>query len=302
MPSVSVVMPLFNKEAYVVQAIGSVAAQSHADFELIVVNDASGDCGAELARRYPDPRVRVIDLAVRSGAAVARNAGILAARAPLIAFIDADDLWEPHFLKTMLSLYRRYPHAGLFAAAYDTQRRGVKRRVRIRGLPRGRFEGLMPNYFKSVLGPIPVISSAVMIPRAVFSDIGLFAPGRRLGEDQDMWCRVALKYPVAYSVRRCAVYRLGVPDGLCESTTVTEPYPVMCTVRRALAEHPQYGGWLRRYFAKLSIDYAVHLIRGFALAAARAALKAAGFWMPGHRLRAEYYFLRAAWDCRRRRA
>lgn len=300
MPSVSVVMPLYDKAAYVVQAIDSVAAQSHADFELIVVNDASGDCGAELARRYPDSRIRVIDLAARGGAAAARNAGVRAARASLIAFIDADDLWYPHFLKNMLSLYGRYPHAGLFAAAYDTQRGDVKRRARIRGLPGVRFEGLMPNYFKSVLGPVPVISSAAMVPRAVFSDIGLFAPGRRLGEDQDMWCRIALKYPVAYSARRGAAYRLGVPGGLCESTTVTEPYPVMQTVRRALTEHPQYGGWLRRYFAKLSIDYAVHLIRGSALTAARAALKAAGFWMPGHRLRAEYYFLRAAWDCRLR--
>ncbi len=298
MAFVSVVIPLYNKRDDIAQAIRSVLAQSHADFELIVVNDASTDGGAEKARGFSDARVRVIDLDRRGGAAAARNAGINAARYSLIAFLDADDVWYPHFLETALSLYERFPQAGLFGTAYDIASGGRIRGANIKGMPRG-FEGVLKDYFNTVTGRMPVISSAVMVPRAVFERLGGFADNHRLGEDQDMWCRIALAYPVAYSMRRCAAYRIDAANSICRDSTVTEPYPVILTVERALKSGMGPCGRLKKYLSKLYIDYAVHLIRGFEMSGARAALKNAGWRIIRDRLRAEYYYMRTRLKMRR---
>jgi glycosyltransferase involved in cell wall biosynthesis len=92
-PAVSVVVPLYQTERYIGEAIGSVLAQSFTDFELIVIDDGSTDSGPAIARAFNDPRLRVITQTNR-GLAGARNAGIQHARATLIAFLDADDRWH----------------------------------------------------------------------------------------------------------------------------------------------------------------------------------------------------------------
>ena len=101
-PSISVIVPAFNARQTIVQTLASVAAQTLADFEAIVVNDGSTDGTGDLAREFAmqHPQFRVIDKA-NSGVADARNAGIRAAQAPLLAAIDADDLWHPQFLEKM---------------------------------------------------------------------------------------------------------------------------------------------------------------------------------------------------------
>src|SRR5947207_6163834 len=100
-PRISVVLPVFNREQRVAQAIDSVLAQDFEDFELIVVDDASTDRTAEVARGYDDPRIRVVGQKRNRGSNAARNAGIKAAKAPLIAFLDSDGIFLPHMLSTV---------------------------------------------------------------------------------------------------------------------------------------------------------------------------------------------------------
>lgn len=96
-PRVSVVMPVYNVAAHVAQAIESVLAQTFDAFELIVVDDGGTDDSMDIVRGFADPRIRIVAQANR-GLAGARNTGIAAARAPLVAFLDSDDRWRPEKL------------------------------------------------------------------------------------------------------------------------------------------------------------------------------------------------------------
>ena len=98
MPRVSVVIPLYQTEIYIEQALRSVLAQTFDDFEVLVIDDGSRDRGPEIARSFSDPRVKVISQENR-GLAGARNSGIRLAVGEFVALLDADDLWEPEKLE-----------------------------------------------------------------------------------------------------------------------------------------------------------------------------------------------------------
>jgi glycosyltransferase involved in cell wall biosynthesis len=97
-PRVSVVTPLYNKAPTVLAAARSVLGQSYRDWELIVVDDGSTDTGPSLVAGLGDPRVRVIAQA-NAGPGAARNRGLAASAAEYVAFLDADDEWDPDFLR-----------------------------------------------------------------------------------------------------------------------------------------------------------------------------------------------------------
>lgn len=104
MPRVSVVMAVHNEERYVDRAIRSVVRQGLADWELVIVDDASTDSTPQLLQTYTDPRIRVITLTTNSGPGAARNLGIDFAKAEWIAFLDGDDEYEPERLSVLHEL------------------------------------------------------------------------------------------------------------------------------------------------------------------------------------------------------
>lgn len=97
---VSVVMPVFDAQAWLGRSVGSVRSQSWPHWELLAVDDCSRDCSLDLLRQMAadDPRIRLLPQARNVGVAAARNAGIEAARGRYIAFLDSDDWWEPQKL------------------------------------------------------------------------------------------------------------------------------------------------------------------------------------------------------------
>ncbi len=102
---VSVIMPVYNAEAWLQRAIDSVLTQSHSELELIAVDDGSSDGSLRKLDAYAltDSRVRVIRQSINGGVAAARNAGIAAAHGEYIAFLDADDWWHPAKLERQLA-------------------------------------------------------------------------------------------------------------------------------------------------------------------------------------------------------
>ncbi|HEY6545475.1 MAG TPA: glycosyltransferase family 2 protein [Dokdonella sp.] len=106
---VSVVMPAWNAAGTIARSIESVLGQRHAQFELLVVDDASTDATAQLVDGYAmaDARVRLIRQPANGGVAAARNTGIAAARGEYVAFLDSDDWWHPAKLERQLAQMRR---------------------------------------------------------------------------------------------------------------------------------------------------------------------------------------------------
>jgi glycosyltransferase involved in cell wall biosynthesis len=117
-PAISVILPVHNRAGLLPRAIASVVEQSLADFELIVVDDGSTDASLDVARSSDDPRIRIIELHQNRGGNVARNEGIRAARAPLIAFLDSDDAYLQQKLERIVSIFDERPGLDLLVDSF----------------------------------------------------------------------------------------------------------------------------------------------------------------------------------------
>lgn len=107
---ISVMMPAYNAEKYIAEAIESVLAQTYPNWELLIVNDGSTDATAVVASRYPDPRIRLIHQA-NGGEAAARNTALQQMRGEFLAFLDADDAFLPEHLATTAVYLQTNPDA-----------------------------------------------------------------------------------------------------------------------------------------------------------------------------------------------
>ena len=140
MPYASIIVPAFNAQATVRATLTSLTAQSHADLEIIVVDDGSTDDTAVLAQQVAatDPRIKVVRQANR-GLAGARNSGLAVAQGAVIGFCDATDLWMPDKLATHVAHLRAAPEVGLsYSGAREIDGQGMATgrtlRPRLRGI------------------------------------------------------------------------------------------------------------------------------------------------------------------------
>ena len=218
----SVIIPLYNKAPYVRKALETVCAQTYRDYEIIVINDGSTDNSAIEAEEYlrtTDGIDYKIITQPNAGVSAARNNGVAQASGEYIAFLDADDWWEPTFLEKMLQLIEDYPEAGLYASNYIYYKPG-KTRVAVNNIETGYF-----NYPKSYYegGAMPVTSISVVIPRDVYHEMRGFPFGIKLGEDFLLWAKIALQYPVAFLNEPLAWYNNDVPANLRATRNLHHP-------------------------------------------------------------------------------
>ena len=202
----SVIIPLYNKEKSVRNAIESVLAQTIPDFELLVINDGSTDKSRSVITSIKDNRIRIIDKP-NGGVSSARNKGILSAKYKYIAFIDADDYWETDFLETIKDLIIGYPDAGGYGTAYV-----CKFEDTVTNIFSVKKRGIVNDFFKQVYnGPI-LHASSVCIKRDTFNSIGYFDERISRGEDYDMWARLARESSIAATPAPKVWYRLDAEN------------------------------------------------------------------------------------------
>lgn len=217
---ITIVIPTYNRQSLLREALESVARQTFTAWRAVVVDNDSSDETEAMMTRWDDPRVMYIRQSNR-GPSGGRNTGIAQAQTPWIAFLDSDDLWDPDYLAEGMDYVRRHPGQGIYAS------RGQYFRLR----PNGRIEelGLTPapdltqtmarrllcegNFFPT---------SSVLVATEAIRGLGGFDPALGRSEDTDMWMRLALRHPGAHlpSVRvHCRVHenQTQVPEDRLEN-------------------------------------------------------------------------------------
>lgn len=199
LPLVSVIMPAYNAEKYVLEAIRSIFDQDYEPVEVLLVDDGSRDGTVERVRRET-PQVQIIRQA-NAGVAAARNTGLRHARGELICFLDADDGWFPGKLMAQVDYLQQYPEVGLvFHRWWVWKPDETGAYIGPLGLPvpvPGEIDPVRSGWiYPQLLLDCIVHTSTVMMRRQVFEEIGFFDITLIVGEDYDYWLRVSRKYKI----------------------------------------------------------------------------------------------------------
>ena len=181
MPRVSVIIPAYNAEAFVAEAVESVLAQTYQDFEIIAVDDGSTDGTVSVLKQYP--QVKLIEKP-HSGIAETRNAGLKAACGELVAWIDADDRWRKDKLAKQVAYLDAHPETGMLYTRYWN----------FTDLPE---ESLSPEQ-RFLLGKeISRSMATTVIRKVLFDRFGLFDTSLVYSEDSEWMLRVLIRCPGA---------------------------------------------------------------------------------------------------------
>lgn len=195
----SVIIPYFNKAAYIIRCIDSVLNQTVGDYEIIVINDGSTDNGVKLiSDKYKD------SIAIYSqknqGVSVARNNGIKQAKFDYIALLDADDCWHPQYLESMLWILQHEKEVKIIGAHYSRKNNFFQRKYYT--LPYFKFG----DYFKDAIRNTYFTSSSSVIEKKFFEENNGFNTILQKGEDIDVWFRIIKSGGNAFYINHTLVY------------------------------------------------------------------------------------------------
>jgi glycosyltransferase involved in cell wall biosynthesis len=222
-PEVSVIIPTYNRRAMLLEAIDSVLAQSAQVFELIVIDDGSTDGSAEyLASLAETIRFERID---HRGPAAARNRGVAIARAPLVAFLDSDDLWAPMKLKRQLAFMRANPGCAISQTGEIWIRNG--RRVN----PGMRHRKRAGDIFIDSLRTCLVSISAVIMRTDLFRAMGGFDESMDAAEDYDLWLRILIDHEIGLLDEPLVKRRGGHPDQTSATTPALDRFRILALTK-----------------------------------------------------------------------
>ena len=266
-PTASVIMPVYQVEAHVGEAVASVLAQTLADFELIVVDDGGSDGSMAVVRGFADPRIRIVTQANR-GLAGARNSGIALARGRVIALLDSDDRWLPEKLALHLIHLDANPDVGVsFCPSRFIDQAG--RAMRLRQRPQ--LDHITPEviFCRNPVGN----GSAPVIRRSALDTIAFPMPGEtgrtcwfdeslRQSEDIECWLRLALIGGVKFAGISPALTEYRVSGGGLSAQVVRQYQTWQQVVERMQRYAPDFvaahvdraRAYQLRYLARRSVQ------------------------------------------------
>lgn len=257
---VSVMMPAYNAAQYIEEAITSLLAQSYVSWELIVVNDGSTDATAEVAGRFADPRIRLFNK-TNGGESSARNVALDHARGEFIAFLDADDAYEPNHLDLAVAFLRAHPECdAVYTDGTHLDEHGT-RLTSLQSRRRGPFEGALYEQIvlaSDVFGPPGCV---VLRHGPVASRQLRYDPRIVIGPDWDFFIRYADRARFGYLADRSYLYRV-------HSTNITAQvdharraaYLALC--REKAIGMVSFGACRAETQAAVFYDLLVNLLRG----------------------------------------
>lgn len=204
-PTVSVVIPTYNHERYIAEALDSVLAQTYKDYEVIVVDDGSIDNTREVVESFGAAIRYIYQQNQRMSAA--RNTGIRSAHGEYIAFLDSDDIWLPEKLEKQMKVFSTYPNLALVSCGALI--------VDMDGNLMGKIE--KRNYINrdvlikdsTLKNVIPGGGTNVVVRKRCFDAVGLFDESIQVtAEDWDMWLRIIAQYEIRFVEEPLAKIRL----------------------------------------------------------------------------------------------
>lgn len=213
-PKISVIIPTYNYGAFIADCLESVLRQSCQDFEVLLMDDGSRDSTPQVVESFRARfagRLHAVRYEKNQGVYKVRNDAIRAARGRYIAFLDADDIWEPGALETLSDYLETHPHEMMVYANtqffYDDTKKDA-------GLNFGRGSGKTPCTGRCAAelflrgNFIPFMTT--VLRREVFDTAGLFDEKLKVGGDYDLFMRIACLCPIGYVDQvLCRVRRHG---------------------------------------------------------------------------------------------
>lgn len=215
-PLVSVIIPVYNGERFLADALRSAIAQEYEPLEIIVADDASSDRSLDIARSFT--QVKVVELE-HGGVSIARNAAVAASRGEWLAFLDADDLWFPDKIRKQVAAGASSPDIGIVLCEQVN-----------------RFDAV-PAWWVWPVGSVSKTCfepSAWLVRRTAFDLVGGFEPGRALGEDLN-WLMRAWSLNVRQHVVRETLLNRRIHDANASAQLPAAKLQLMGLLRESLA-------------------------------------------------------------------
>lgn len=195
MKKVSVIIPLYNEEKYIIECIESVINQTYKNLEIIVVDDKSTDNSLNKLKKIKDKRLKIIKLNKNAGVANARNKGVEKATGDYICFLDSDDFWDKHkiekqidYIKDKAFIYSRYAYTNKYGKVMKIAK--VAKQLT----------------YKQALKNTCIFTSTVMFDMTKVSKEDLKMPNLPMGEDTYVWWNVLKKGITAYGMEEVFAY------------------------------------------------------------------------------------------------
>ncbi len=232
-PLVSIIIPNYNHARFVGDAIKSVLVQDYRNIEIIVVDDGSTDDSREVIGQFGD-QVKYI-YQKNSGLSAARNTGIRASKGVFIGVLDADDMYEPAFINTLVGSLEANPEADGIYCGYQfvDQENDLLPQIENRPVPSDElYDALLDGNF--------FVPESIFLKRYVYDDVGLFDEALRACEDWDVWLRVTKKYKIIHAPEILTRHRI------LAGSMSTDPLRMLtnrlAVLEKHVGEEPAVGG------------------------------------------------------------
>lgn len=225
MPFFSVVIPLYNKENYVENALKSILNQTFIDYEVLIINDGSTDKSVEKVIPFLSEKIQLIHHSENKGLSATRNTGIEKASTNYITFLDADDLWKPTFLETIHRLIITFPEARIYGTNYEEVYQS-KTYLPHNGSDslQENFEGYI-NFFKINVKQGIYNHGSVCFHKEVYKIAGFYDETIDFAEDIDFNIRANYYFNLAFSNTIQMSYFMETGGQLTRSSILNKKLP-----------------------------------------------------------------------------
>ena len=262
---ISVIIPAYNAAKWIGETLDSVLAQTYPALEVLVVDDGSTDATAEVVRGYGE-RVRLIEKP-NGGHASARNLGIRLAQGEYVAFVDADDLWNPRKLELQVNCLQQQGVAWVICGAdhFEDSTQQI-----IKGYDSPIHAG---DVLEALFQENFIASPTPLIRKSIFAEVGDFDESYPAAADWDMWLRIAVRYPLGAVNQKLALRRLH-PGSITDVVKSQERMRCLVSIAdHAVARSPRRLGRYRdRMLARLAFHQAIVMTKKRQFAEARSLL------------------------------